>query len=1114
MTNLAPVSTIAATALDSFEDTVYKSLVQFTEQNCNAQFPVRALQDESKCRQWMPGTLLTFKDGTCGFTALQGVVHKDSATGQLKVCVTKFGESKAVKMTVTALTHSVDACILGVLSSGAPNAPGFKAGAAAQRVQYLGGQEHISVVAAGDPAKPMLAVHTAGTAVVETLPLDDALARYAVKWVGLHPAPPENTPQQFEHVDMDQSGTFVAAWIHMDMLARIYIEARPRVLTDAELAQRAGQTDAAALASKASDAIYNALERFRLEAAGSQSAGVTLSHIAAFICALAGCSQWMQVCAWMIAGTDPLMHVVLEQIVTLAGFVSSSAVKAAYAGGMSEGETLTTMAGAAAAGAALRTKLLPVDVEMMDGGAPADGAPTQQGLGVVAARQQQPVVNLYQDARQMPAAGGQGAGATTADAATDGRGMGPPPVHTRQPAVAQQPLGQQPATVLPPPGHPPPVTHTYTPEAAGAHVGGRPPASPGDATPGGVSAGGGTAAPGALHVCRQFAPRAPAASPLTDVRMWMDMLGGGAVQTELAGFLGIKLRPALSPLDSTHAASVGFKHLLKLFNKLVEEGDWYAEYEAPASWADAKQRLAELFEEADASADREREPATQHHTFAGGAPAGGAAPLTAAPTAEDFLKTVQDGRGRGLGDGLRSALKKEMLTDQAYFSVAPKEMVKARSACATEIARPMCGEGFIKHESALGTAASRGVTAVQEMARFTHDKRHEMAQAGRALFQAANMVAEKTGAAAVNIVDAVSASRLVLRAEVRKARGGSFMRADVMTPDRVKKCDALAEGIARGDIDFDAMVEMLGGVAPSKHRPIAGEDRAYGLDGNPQCRNDIRDAMDVLVKLLLAWWRDVLDIDAGDEDDFGIKLTLKQNRDLELPALRKLMQQGFTYTRERFMADRESTQRKPPNVLRAWEDADEYDAVPLAEDQKVKAATLQHMAAQQEKLMAPVQKLLKDQEQRRAEFLKEISELKAQVRAATKRKGVVPDDDDDAEPAAKRRGTPDKKVTPAAGASMPPLPAAPIGARGELFAHLGAVLKGGCPTGEWPCLSVALTGRCRGAPDCRACSKSKTAGKGDDEPRNMIKERLKELIDKKKLEGQALDMANSAPRRS
>ena len=1109
------IPAIAVTALASFEKAVGSTLVEFAEKQCGGLFPVRVLQGETEARAWWPGSLLAFRDGGFGFTPLQNAVIRDSTSGQLKFAVTKFGAEKAVRMSVSAITESVESCILGVLCSpGGPNAANFKAGKASPRVQHEGTVHYIAALTSADHEGPALSVHSGvGTnAVGEALPLLEALARYELAWVYMLATPPSQVPQAMQQIDPDTQGPMVVDWVHLKVRQRIRDDAEPDLIDDGEVDRRAALDASTHYSERASADAYAILERFKLEAPGSQSIPVTLSRLASFVCTLAAQTPWTQVGMWVIASGGRPMYDLLEALDTLSAFVPQEAIDEAYGVALEADTALDTVDEAVAAAWALRTRLLPAAPPPAPAIAAEAEEPTERGgQQAQQGRQQpqqgqQPVVNLYQQAPRM-AAGGQGEAQAPA-----AQGAGRVAMATGQ-ALLPRGVGQ--------PGMPPPP---FPPPPAGARYGtpvqtARAPQS-GDATPRGESAGHPTLARLGTDVCRQFAPKAPAASPLTDVRTWVDMLGGEPVQRELAALAGKKLRPHLSPLDGVHAAVMTFSHLLETFTKLVDSDGWCAGLAAPDSWDVAKERLAEFLDEADGLAAR---PGPTP------GPLGAAThPPTGDPSLAEAFSGLKESLEKGLGGGLRKAFKKDPSTEGGYLAVAPKEVIKARAACTAEVARPICSEQVVLYESTLGSGLSRRVKPADEVARFTTDKRVDVAQAARALFQSANLVTEKAGAAPVNVVDAVSAARLLLRTEVRKARGGPFQRPDVMTPERLKKCDALAEGIARGDIDFDPMVEMLGGVAPNRHRAMAGEDRAQGMDGNPKDRNDIRDAVDVLVRLLVVWWGDVLFIDPGADEDFGIKSTLKANKDLLLPALRTLMQSGFANTRECFMQDRETPQRKPPDVLGAWDDADRYDAGPLAEDQKVRAATLAHAEAQCKQLLAPMEKKLKEQQEKHSKELAELrrkcAEPPGTAQVGNKKRtrfDVGPDDatPDDAavdDVAAKRRKQQEEErhkslATPAQGGTLPPLPNTPIDSRGDLFTHLGATLRGGCPRGEWPCLTVMLFGKCKGAPDCRSCSKSKTGGKGEDDTRLVVIGRLKELLKSKKLSGEALKMAKDSP---
>ena len=617
----------------------------------------------------------------------------------------------------------------------------------------------------------------------------------------------------------------------------------------------------------------------------------------------------------------------------------------------------------------------------------------------------------------------------------------------------------------------------------------------------------------AMDASRQFAP-ARAANPHSDVQMWVAMLGGDPIQLEIASAAGRKIRESLTPLGGVEAARISFGHLLRLFGGLVSAGAWSPDEPSPSDWEGAKARLGRLLDAADGIPNLSAAPRP--------APAG-LTPLLQPPPpppppvglTPELVSGLAQGLANGLKDSLAPGLSRALRGNKPMEnlpSVAPAPVIRDRGAATAELVRPLCAEAVIDYEAQIGSAASRGKSSIEELSRLTKTNDKALAQATRAIFQSGGTVTEKTGAMPVNVLDAVAAGRLQLRDTVRKARGGPLLRPDVMTPERVKLCDSLALGIAKGDIDLDVVVKVLGGTAPPERRPLAGESLCYGSDGDPSDRNDIRSALEELVILLKTWWGEVMGIYSGAKHDFGITSTYVANRNLQLPALKQLLASGFAYTHECFMQDREAPKDLPPAVTAAWSLACKCDAEPLLEDQRIAAAAEAHTAKAATVLDGKMKSMA-------AEHKKEMDALRSKLNSRFGEVHVVPG----GEPAAKRKATqpvdPDATGTPkdskkpkdTKGADALPLPASALNGEGGVFGDLGKTLKAACPVGDWPCLSKLLQGTCT-RDNCRSCATGRQ-GNGDPEVCKVVRARLELLQQNKLLSGPALVLTQSALRR-
>ena len=118
----------ARQALDILRETVRDGIVHAAAQ-ANEPYAYTKVTDESQARQYVPGSLFSFKDGSYGYTALAGSVRKAASSPTVTISITKFGEQKPTQLDFGLLKATVDRVVYGCLVSGADkSAGGWKAG--------------------------------------------------------------------------------------------------------------------------------------------------------------------------------------------------------------------------------------------------------------------------------------------------------------------------------------------------------------------------------------------------------------------------------------------------------------------------------------------------------------------------------------------------------------------------------------------------------------------------------------------------------------------------------------------------------------------------------------------------------------------------------------------------------------------------------------------------------------------------------------------------------------------------------------------------------------------------------------------------------------------------
>ena len=1042
-----------------------ETVIFYAESACGAFYPTRALLVEAAAKACLPGSLIRFHDGTTGYIALNSAVHKSATSPETSLFITKFGATSAQKYTRATLDKEVSTVIMGVLSSpGAPNQAGFKSGKAAAQVQHGGCQHYLAPSGLDEDGVGTVTVFASG--LTEELTIGQAIGRYGLKWHPWLPVPPDG--EALGQVP-DQELEFSSAdWINHEVSSQLQLTAQPGDEGEQRLRERRTSPQATALAGAASTRLFDAMKHLGIQRAAQDGGSLTLGSIASFIVGVFELQAWRNVTISLLASDTSAMHRTVTTLIELTEVVSAHASQHAWDlpgmqryNGMHEPRVEQ-------AAARLRQYLLGVPPP------PAMGAPRrdQEPRAQPGAEQQQ------QPAPQRDAVQGAAIGAAGFDSPAERDAQREGVDALLQAAAAAGPQGARggdgqhatPTQQMPPGGaHPTPAAHILPTDEQGGY-----PARLGASACREYDAIYGI-------VDTEFAPPTPAAGPCTDVQNWILGLGGEDVQKELASSVGRKLRPHLAPLGGVQAAHHALTHLATLTQSLIADESWAPYAHKPTDWEEAKARLSALLDAADGL--QQRRLLQPHAPFA--------QRLDAVQNSTFDTAALAEGLVNGL-KGVDMAGKRTRPTENTP-TLAPAAVVRERGACAAGLARALCTDAVIDYEAALKSAADRGVGPQQELRRLTSACPSE-AQATRALFAAGTLVTEKTGPLPVNVVDAVSGGRNLLRDQVRKARGGPMQRPDIMTPERTKRCDALSEGIAKGNIDLDNLVATLGGVEPAKVRPLAGEALDAGTDGDPKSRNDIRDAIDRLIDLLLTWWRDALGVDAGAGDDFGIRTLFKRNRTLHVDSLRKLLASGFAYTHERFMCDRESPQLAPPDVLGAWADAQTLDAQPLAQDQSVAAATQAHAKA----ALALMEGKLKAQQE---QHKKEMAELARQIKAppGTPRDKRPLDEKVETGPSPKRVAPGDEKPKGA----QPPAPAGSFSTENDLRSDLSKALKVEFPTGNWPCLARMLSSCTR--QDCRSCNDPRRTdkGEGDAAIKKALLARLKTIQDKNLLASDA-----------
>ena len=1083
-----------ALAFLKWDDIAMETLVTHAEQTCGAVYPSRTLSVELTAKTWLPGSLVRFTDGTTGYIALQSAVHKPAMAQELVVYITKFGAASAQRYTRAVMDKEVAAVIMGVLSSpGAPTQNNFRTGKAASEVLHGGEQHYIAPLGSDEDGVGTVSVY--GSGITEEMTIGQAIGRYGLIWRLWLPQAPKS--HEMKEVP-DEDNEFLAAnWIDHDVICRLAASA-PQGETQQQLAARRQSAEGSRVAEESSERLFHAMRRMGVTSRDREGS-LTLGSITSCFTGLFGITTWRDLALCLFDSDAIGMHRAVALIVEVAAIVSQQLADDAWSlpdGLTSQDQRVryaacvmrSTLRGGPPPPPPPRAPAPPASRATARAGAletPTEGQPqrdaggagfdTHGGLGMLGV-----AANLARSA------GGFGQGPAGADDT--------PPA--RPPATPHAQLGEHDQQA-----RPPQPTHAGSRDAEDRRLSAPPGARPPDGTAFCARFAASAAtdnSPSAEVVDTQFAPAPPAAAPFTDVQQWILALGGAEVQKELATAAGRTLRTALAPLGGVRAAQLSFAHLVSVADSLLENGAWNTHLERPSNWDEAKERLAELLDAVDAlRQSRTFNRQAQHVQRFDDPPQ--AVPFDVEALASGLVRGL---KGTDLGKRIRPAENTPTLASAA--------VVRERGACAAGLARALCAESVIDYEATLGTAAARGKDPLAEMHRLTGVASTAEAQATRALFATGALVTEKTGPLPVNVVDAVASGRNMLRDQIRKARGGPMQRPDVMTADRIKRCDALAEGIAKGSIDLDALVMTLGGTEPGEERPLAGESRDAGTDGDPKSMHDIRDAIDRLIDMLKLWWTDALGISAGPAGDFGIRGAFKRNKKLELNSLRVLLNSGFAYTHERFIRDRETPQSKPPDVVAAWSDAERLDAKPLAQDQSVAAATREHAKAATQALETKMQAM-------QAQHKKEMADLAAKISKINPRQpnGKRPHDGevDPDEMAAHLADSKKARALEQDGKkALPPkdaqLPTVQIARQGELKADITKTLRTECPTGNWPCLNRFFDGTCD-RNGCRACGRS-DKGVGDSDARKACVKRVTALRNKKLLGDDVMDMARKA----
>ena len=105
-------------------------------------YPHTRVTNDAVAKDWVPGSLFSFKDGSYGWTALAGAVRKPAEQDVPDVYIRRFGQSAASKFTFKDLNSTVNGVIFGVLVSGIDRqAGGWKTGKFALDLRLADGSE-------------------------------------------------------------------------------------------------------------------------------------------------------------------------------------------------------------------------------------------------------------------------------------------------------------------------------------------------------------------------------------------------------------------------------------------------------------------------------------------------------------------------------------------------------------------------------------------------------------------------------------------------------------------------------------------------------------------------------------------------------------------------------------------------------------------------------------------------------------------------------------------------------------------------------------------------------------------------------------------------------------
>ena len=591
-------------------------------------------------------------------------------------------------------------------------------------------------------------------------------------------------------------------------------------------------------------------------------------------------------------------------------------------------------------------------------------------------------------------------------------------------------------------------------------------------------------------------------------RLWAAALGGQPTQEALATAARKTIVPALTPWGSSQAARASFKHMVALVDRLVTARAWDAlDLERPTDWDDAKGSVAALL---DAVSDLPADPVGggAGGTLVGLAGGGGGAD-PAATAALDTLRPILE----RLGSGVRAMHKKD--ANEYVPLVANKEQLRTGSACAAAVLRPITTEAVIAREAALGSAALRGVSAKEEAVRLCSAPGQE-GRAFSALLASCGTVTEKVGAIPSNMWDARLAAHALVGSEAKAAVAGPLARPDSFTEDKKEKVENFTLQFFEGRIDVRLLTELRGGVTPSLKRTIGG--MSVPTAGDPNKIQDLRDAIDVLTTMALEWWRDVMIISAGPGKDFGIKSTLRENKGLNMGSMLLTLETGFKYTADAFRDFRLDTRASRPDVVKAWADAQAYDAEQLVAQQQIVAASKlgakDEIAACKKEFSAEMAKL---REENKA-LASKMTAFGARQKGAHEPVTPVPFPPLTGSPV---KGSPSPSL---AGSPAGPASGAPPSADAMADAIKGTAGQNGKRTvtsssdlcklcrsalmslklrGAWPCFPklISADGKCPHGGAERDCKSCKTDdGRGDEAVRKVSLDLMKKILSDKNTE--------------